>query len=132
MQYLGILKKLVENFKQASIHHEARPVLKEAIVVLLRYTANPETLRFTALYITSSLHSPARAESDYQPTKLELPLSKAGSNDAICGPEVGLTVLQAYTSFLCMDSAEFVHKFVKTVTNKVYFIELSNMASHAD
>lgn len=33
--------------------------------------------------------------------------------------ELSLIVLEAYTDFLCLESVENIHKFIKTVTNKV-------------
>jgi len=105
------------------IPHDVVPVLKEAMITLLRHTANPDTLRSIALHIASALHPETNNDGPSHDTK-----STGGDlGPAVSGSSLGLIVLEAYTNFLCLEGVDNVHKFIKTVTNRVRSIKLHNV-----
>jgi len=85
------------------------------MITLLRHTANPDTLRSIALHIASALYPETKDDGPSHDTT-----STGGDlGPAVSGSSLGLIVLEAYANFLCLEGVENIHKFLKTVTNKV-------------
>jgi len=105
---LGLLQKLLDNLKCATISSEVIPTCKKAMSVLLKHLATTDGMRITALFVTSALQ------------KVSHENTADALQDQNDGFVIGSLVLDAFTDYLCVASpVDGTERFAKTITNKV-------------
>jgi len=116
----GIMQKLLDSLKYATLDEENASTSKKAISILLKHFATADVMRSISLFITSALQKASLEDR---------PDVRQDQADELV---IGSLVLHAFTDFLCIASpVGGAEKFAKTVTNKVgtFFSLLSSLSS---
>lgn len=134
--HIGIVKRLLDALKAETMSEDVMPHFLVAFESLVKCNFNAEAHRTIALFITYTFHS----SSNSQP-RTPRPLSVIGPNNSRIGlrrstvdsansvnlraltkKQVGAKILELYTRLLCQKgNYTDIHKFARTVTNKVRF-----------
>lgn len=132
------MKRLLDALKAEAVSEDVMPHFLAAFESLIRCNFNAEVHRTIALFITYTFHSSANSQprTPRPSSAIGVPIAntRAGFRrstvDSINGSglrnltkkQVGVKVLELYTKLLCQKgSYTDVHKFARTVTNKVCF-----------
>ncbi len=134
---------MLDSLKGETFSPEAFQYFMSAFKSVVSCNMSAETFRSLALFVTYAIRKhrlpsvmPSRRKqsvmrnqksSNNSPQRLSIstsspsPRSKqTGSKDELTPAQLGISVLQMYTSFLCGDeSTANIEKFARTVTNKV-------------
>lgn len=130
----GIVKRMLDALKAETISENVMPHFLDAFESLIKCNFNAEVHRTIALFITYTFHSSANSQprtprplSAITPTNGRTGLRRATVDSAngahlpvLTRKQVGVKILALYTRLLC-DKGNFtdIHKFARTVTNKV-------------
>jgi len=127
----GIVKRLLDALKAETMSENVMPHFLDAFESLIKCNFNAEAHRTIALFITYTFHSSANSQprtprpmSAITPTngrRRATVDSASGANmPVLTRKQVGVKILALYTRLLC-DKGNFtdIHKFARTVTNKV-------------
>lgn len=132
----GIVKRLLDALKAETMSEDVMPHFLAAFESLIKCNFNAEVHRTIALFITYNFHSssnsqprtPRPASAIGPPTANTRAGLRRSTVDSINGSglrsltkkQVGVRILELYTRLLCQKgSYTDVHKFARTVTNKV-------------
>ena len=142
IELAGIIKKWLEALKGDMFTTQTFEYFLEAFQSLLTSPLAADSMRSLALYITYAIHKPKQKPSTPLRGKsiklnTELPsrrktlgspsprpsMLQEDSVPKLTSLQVALRILQLYTNLLCQkDDLANIHKFARTVTNKVGFV----------
>ena len=142
---LGVIKRLLEALKGEAISEDILPYLMETLGSLAKANHNAEAHRSLALFVTDTFHPVSNSlprtpkpmavgSRSSTPGNMRRPTlepvsssSPARASKAVLKRELGVRILETYTQLLCTrDNLAFIHKFAKTVTNKVITKDMPN------
>lgn len=132
------MKRLLDALKAETISEDAMPHFLTAFESLIRSNFNAEVHRTIALFITYTFHSTATSNprtprptsaigtpSAFSNSRVSLRRSTIDSFNGsglktLTKKQVGVKILELYTRLLCQKgNYTDIHKFARTVTNKV-------------
>lgn len=135
----GISKKWLEALKDETFTAQTWAYFLETFRSMLTKSVSADSMRSLALYITYAIHkprqktsTPMRGKSIKLNTELPFRRKTLGSTSPrpvtqqnellphISQLQIALNILELYTDLLCQkDDLTNIHKFARTVTNKV-------------
>ena len=151
--FSGITKKWLDALKDGAFTEQIFGYFLEAFKSMLTKSLSADLMRSLALYITYAIHkpkqkpsTPLRGKSVKLNTGIPVRRKTIGSpsprpaaqqsdvHPQLTQLQVALRILELYTNLLCQkDDLGNIHKFARTVTNKVRFSRkaLHNRANHS-
>lgn len=134
----GIVKRLLDALRAETMSEDVLPHFLSAFESLIKCNFSTEVHRTIALFITYTFHSSANSQPRTPRPASSIGVPTVTTNrrvglrrstvDSVTGSglrtltkkQVGVKILELYTNLLCLKGSYIeIHKFARTVTNKV-------------